>query len=964
MDKLILQIIIMFAFCGVVIGVEPEVAWIPGNTQVDFSRSPANPTTNDLINFVISTDVFDNMLQAEKSLGGTPTLIIDPVQKRIDLEFVPPPPPEPIPTTYDPVSGLQGHFGPLEAGSWTLYAQFQGVIYIDPFIVVQSHGGGAAMGHWAERFVSNADPFDLPNKSILFSPAQGGMSYTTELTNISQLPTDPSGGVNLGLGDDTFRFVKLTGSATVSIYGSSFTGFYVGSNGYITFTEGDQDYSESLQDHFDTLRVSGLFRDLSPSAGGQVSIKQLADRAVVTWQNVPEYGSNNSSAFQIALYYDGRIRISFDGVDARQGIVGLSDGLGVPADFQETDFSELSAPPPPPPPVSGDPVEVFSSGADAFDLSFTSLTLDPTGGGTSYGVQIQDILELPTDPSGGSNLALGDDDFAFVKLAGSNTVSIYGNSFTGLYIGSNGYITFTEGDQDYSESLADHYDTLRVSSLFHDLNPSAGGQVTFKQLADHVAVTWQNVPEYGSNNSNTFQIALYYNGRIRISWEHIDAVLGIVGLSDGLGVPADFQETDFSELSGPQPPPVSGYPVEQFTSGADTFDLENMSLTLNPAGGGASYTAEIEQITKLPTEPSGGTNLGLGDDSFSFVKLAGSATVSIYGASFTGFYVGSNGYITFTEGDQDYSESLEDHYDTLRVSGLFHDLNPSAGGQISWRQLADRVAVTWQNVPEYGNSSLNTFQIELFFDSRIRLSWLAIAAESGIVGLSDGAGVPPDFQETDFSELSTQPPPPPPINDFLTEEFASSADSFDLENKSVMFTPTADGSSYIGSLQSISQLPTNPSGSTNLGLGDDVYVSVLLRNQARVKIFNQNYSRFYVGSNGYITFTQGDRDFSQSLAEHFTLLRISSLYCDLTASNTGSIVAKQLNNRVAVTWLDVPEYSNTARNTFQIEMFYDGRIRISWLEINADENIVGLSNGLGLPIDFEETDFSVQYAQP
>ena len=179
-----------------------------------------------------------------------------------------------------------------------------------------------------------------------------------------------------------------------------------------------------------------------------------------------------------------------------------------------------------------------------------------------------------------------------------------------------------------------------------------------------------------------------------------------------------------------------------------------------------------------------------------------------------------------------------------------------------------------------------------------------------------------------------------------------------------MFTPTADGSSYIGSLQNISQLPTNPSGSTNLGLGDDAYVNVLLSNQARVKIFNQNYSRFYVGSNGYITFTQGDRDFSQSLAEHFTLLRISGLYCDLTASNTGSIVAKQLNNRVAVTWLDVPEYSNTAPNTFQIEMFYDGRIRISWLEINADENIVGLSNGLGLPTDFEETDFSVQYAQP
>jgi hypothetical protein len=355
----------------------------------------------------------------------------------------------------------------------------------------------------------------------------------------------------------------------------------------------------------------------------------------------------------------------------------------------------------------------------------------------------------------------------------------------------------------------------------------------------------------------------------------------------------------------------------------------------------------------------------LGDDDFAFVKLPGSATVSIYGSSFTGFYVGSNGYITFTEGDQDYSESLEDHFATLRVSGLFGDLNPSGSGHVSWKSMNDRVAVTWQNVPQYGSNGPNTFQIELFYDGSIRLSWLGMAADSGIVGLSDGAGLPPDFQEIDFSELSTQPPPPPPpppVTDFLTEEFSSSTNPFDLEYTSVTFTPTADRTSYTGSLQSISELPTNPSGGTNLGLSDDIYVRVLLSNQARVRIFNQSYSNFYVGSNGYITFTRGDRDFSQTVAEHFELLRISGLYCDLTAAHSGSVTGKQLFNRVAITWQDVPGFSNTAENTFQIEMFYDGRIRLSWLDIGSRSNIVGLSNGQGFPDDFEPTDFSVQYA--
>jgi hypothetical protein len=959
MDKFVLQIIIVLVLCGASFGVESSVSWIPGDTEQDFSRTPANPTTSDIISFVIPTDVYDNQQQAEYLLGGTPTLIIDTAQKRIDLVFEPPAPNEPIPTKYDPVSGLEGYFGPLEEGSWIFYAQFQGVIYIDPFEVTLAGETPPTQEYFVEFFRPNTNPFDLMNKSILFSPASDGTSYTAQIRQISQLPTDPSGGVNLALGDDDFDFVKLSSPATVSIYGDSFTGFYVGSNGYITFTEGDQDYFATLQAQFDTLRVSGLFDDLSPNIGGQVSWKQLADRAAVTWEDVPEYGTDNSNTFQIELFYDGDIQISWTTVDALRAIVGLSNGLGIPPDFQQTDLSDLPGPTPPPPALAF-PVEQFASDADAFDLQFMSVAFEPVKGGTSYTAQVQQITQLPTDPSGGTNLELGDDSFAFVKLASPATVSIYGSTFTGFYAGSNGYITFTEGDQDYSATLQAQFDTLRVSGLFDDLNPAASGQVSWKQLADRAVVTWQNVAEYGTSNSNTFQIALFYDGNIQISWTKVDALLGIVGLSNGLGVPPDFQETDFSELST-APPPVSAFPVEQFITGTNAFDLEFTSVTFDPVGDGTSYDIAVEQISKFTTEPSGGTNLELGDDTFAFVKLASPATVSIYGNTFTGFYVGSNGYITFTEGETEYSESLEAQFDTLRVSGLFHDLNPSAGGQVSWKQADDRAAVTWQNVPGYGQSGPNTFQIELFFDGTIRLSWLEMATESGIVGLSNGEGVPPDFEPTDFSELS-ETPPPPGLTDYLTEEFTFDENPFDLEYTSVTFTPRAGGTTYTGSLQSITELPTDPSLGKKLPLGDDNFVRVALTDQATVSIFGRSFSSFFVGSNGYITFTRGDTDFTQSLAEHFDTLRISGLYCDLTAVYTGTISSRQLNNRVAVTWLDVPGFSSGTENTFQIEMFYDGRIRLSWLEIRTRNMIVGLSNGLGLPPDFEPTDFSVRYA--
>jgi hypothetical protein len=412
-------------------------------------------------------------------------------------------------------------------------------------------------------------------------------------------------------------------------------------------------------------------------------------------------------------------------------------------------------------------------------------------------------------------------------------------------------------------------------------------------------------------------------------------------------------------MYSPVSTPAKDYLTEQFESTQDAFDLAYHSVTFVPTPDGTSYGVEVELISELPTDPAKGIDLELGDDAHKFVKLNDLVAVSIYGASFTGLYVGSNGYITFTEGDKDYSESLEDHFRILRVSGLFRDLDPSSAGQVTYKQLADRIAVTWVDVPEYGSSNSSTFQIEMFFDGDIRLSWLDIGAERGIVGLSDGLGIQPGFQETDFSELYM----PPTADDYLTEQFSDvNDDDFDLSYASVTFYPALGGTSYIGVLEDISELPTNPFGGTDLELRDDNYAWVGLSYSAEVVIFNQSFPTFYVGANGYITFTQPDTDHSETLAEHFETLRISGLYTDLTVVNEGSVTAIQFVDRVSVTWEDAPEFSNTMPNTFQIEMFYDGRIRISWLDIGSPSNIVGLSNGLGLSPDFVETDFSVDYA--
>jgi hypothetical protein len=200
-------------------------------------------------------------------------------------------------------------------------------------------------------------------------------------------------------------------------------------------------------------------------------------------------------------------------------------------------------------------------------------------------------------------------------------------------------------------------------------------------------------------------------------------------------------------------PEVPDYFTEEFDSG---LDVEGLSLIFTPIGSTDFYFGCVEPITELPTDPAGGTTLSFSpsnDDGYANCTLTGGSQVMIYGTSYGNFYVGSNGYITFGGGDSTYSESLGQHFSMRRISGLFDDLNPSAGGSVSWKKLADRAAVTWQNVPEYYDDGSNTFQIEMYFDGTLVISYLSISASDGIVGLSEGNGIQPGFYETNLSGM-------------------------------------------------------------------------------------------------------------------------------------------------------------------------------------------------------------------
>lgn len=195
--------------------------------------------------------------------------------------------------------------------------------------------------YYTELFLENVNPFDLCQKSVLFVPVEGG-GYEAIARNIDALPSDATVGARLRLGDDDAMYVGLN-SGQVQFFGQDYPGFYVGSNGYITFNQPDYEYRTGTDAHFSKKRLSVFFADLNPAAGGAVYCKEMADRITVTWLNVPVFGRSTPNTFSAELFFDGKIRLSWLETVRSKTLAGLSNGSGKAGDFLDTDFSAYNS---------------------------------------------------------------------------------------------------------------------------------------------------------------------------------------------------------------------------------------------------------------------------------------------------------------------------------------------------------------------------------------------------------------------------------------------------------------------------------------------------------------------------------------------------------------------------------------------------------------------------------------------
>jgi hypothetical protein len=196
-----------------------------------------------------------------------------------------------------------------------------------------------------------------------------------------------------------------------------------------------------------------------------------------------------------------------------------------------------------------------------------------------------------------------------------------------------------------------------------------------------------------------------------------------------------------------------------------------------------------------------GTALPLTDDSA--VVLALPFRFHMCGTAYEEIIVNANGTVTFGAPNPDFSESAPEFLGgPPQIAGLWDDLNPAAGGTVTFEESRSAFTVKFIGVPERGPGGTgvgsNTFSITLrrllnFID----VKYGALSAQDGLAGVSCGGAVTSGFETpVDLSAKSRSVInllfQPAVYEEFEAPTATTPGSPNDLSNLTLRYTPTTD----------------------------------------------------------------------------------------------------------------------------------------------------------------------------
>lgn len=195
---------------------------------------------------------------------------------------------------------------------------------------------------------------------------------------------------------------------------------------------------------------------------------------------------------------------------------------------------------------------------ETMDLQGNAVVFTPDAGeANGYSWSTSTITDFSVAPGTGvpsTVMSLDDDDTEMVTLSVFPEFSFYGETYSILYLSSNGYITFGDWDIIAYPDATDFFDLPTVAGLWTDLAPDLASTVgdavvTVDEFADRVVITFEQTPIFYDEfvglieGPNDFQMILNADGSIEIEWLTINtpSMDVVVGISNGVGL-GDFPD--------------------------------------------------------------------------------------------------------------------------------------------------------------------------------------------------------------------------------------------------------------------------------------------------------------------------------------------------------------------------------------------------------------------------------------
>jgi len=516
-----------------------------------------------------------------------------------------------------------------------------------------------------------------------------------------------------------------------------------------------------------------------------------------------------------------------------------------------------------------------------------------------------------------------------------------------MYVNRKGFVTFDGPDQRSARTLDSHFSEARISVLYGELSLTPDSRVSYKQMANEsVVVTWQRVDD------SDFQLTLRQTGEIVMSYARVRYSRNrVVGLSGGVqGVEIDFSASTFcktfvADLSESSAPPLAARGFGEML--INSFDLQHSTYVFSAPDYSRPCLAERD-MSILPVSPLGGKVL-LFHRSYNYeqeIRFERDFRFPFAGVDHRVAFVNYNGFITFGTSQEDFFPTLRSHFLIPRVSALYGDFELSTEKSvISWKQLDDRVAVTYERV---GGCD---FQISLFSSGDIAFTYLGMAqgtTAAAVVGVSLGElGAVGDLT---MQPRSCQVPLAPAQGAIGTAGTLAPSQAFqggfDLEMTEITFSPPDYAPCATTDLGGF---PVDPRGGQVLPFPHsyDSVQEVRFAGGFRFPFLGKNRSNAFVSYNGYITFDEPDDLVFPSLRSHFFRPRISALYADLDLDPEATLISwRQLDDRATIT------FQGVSGSDFQVSLFADGRVSTAYLSITREREtkVVGVSSGTVGPV--------------